>query len=98
MYKSIRIIFDSSIEDEIKKLIRCLDIKECVEFPDLKGEWGKDQKHLGTHIWPGSDSAILIIEEEEKAKKLIERLRKYKEDLEYDVPFHVIVINVEEYI
>jgi len=98
MYKSIRIIYDSAIKSDVVKIVKKNGIQKYIEYPNLKGEWSKDLKHLDNHIWPGTDSALLIIEEEEKSKKLIADLKNYKENMEYEVPFFVIVVNVEEFI
>ncbi len=98
MYKSIRIIYDSAIRCDVIKIVKGNGIQKCIEYPNLKGEWGKDLKHLDNHIWPGTDSVLLIIEEAEKAKQLIDNLRNYKENMEYEVPFFVVVVNVEEFI
>lgn len=98
MYKSIRIIYDSAIKGDVLKIVNKNGIDKCIEYPNLKGEWGTKLKHLDNHIWPGTDSALLIVEEAEKAKKLIDALRNYKENMEYEVPFFVIVVNVEEFI
>jgi hypothetical protein len=90
-------VYIFSSEDNISRELKTggngyFDLKKIDEL------WGKDLKHLDNHIWPGTDSVLLIIEEAEKAKQLIDNLRNYKENMEYEVPFFVIVVNVEEFI
>jgi len=101
MYKSIRIIYDSGIEERMDNLLKARDVKKYIKVPNIHGVWGETLKHMNTHVWPGTDSVIMVIVNTETAQKLSDDLKKLKNDLKADdinAPFVVIFSPIDEII
>lgn len=75
--KLVYIIYHSEYADEIKAIAMRCGVREYVEAPKV---WGMDASgpHMGTHVWPGTDSLMLLPLPREKAMQLLEALRVWK--------------------
>lgn len=101
MYKSIRIIYGSGIEERMDTLLKEREVKKYIKVPNIHGVWGEKVKHMNTHVWPGTDSVIMVIVDMATAKNLSEDLKKLKEDLKADdinAPFIAIFSPIDEII
>jgi hypothetical protein len=98
MYKEIKIVYCDSARDEIIKIFEKLDIDKYMNLNGLEAVWAKNVKHLNTRIWPGTDSLMFLILENEKANVLLEELREMKKTLMDGVGFFVLVSPIEEII
>ena len=98
MYKSIKVIYDSVIEDEIIAVLKKAGVRKFIIVPKVEGCWSSKVKHMDTHVWPGTDSVLFFILEKDKAVGVIEAIRSYKENLKVDVPINAVVSPVEEII
>ena len=97
-YKLLRIICDSSLEEELVEILVGEGIEEYTVFPSLKGSWEKSKKHLDSHVWPGTDSAIFTVLEKDRCYKLVEKFRIKKETMDYYITFKIIVSSVDIYL
>ncbi|WP_320047298.1 PG0541 family transporter-associated protein [uncultured Ilyobacter sp.] len=97
-YKLLRIICDSSLEEELVEILMGEGIEEYTVFPSLKGSWEKTKKHLDSHVWPGTDSVIFTVLEKDQCKKLVEKFRIKKESMDYYITFKIVVSSVELYL
>ncbi len=97
-YKLLRIVCDSSLEDELVGMLVEDGIEEYTIFPSLKGSWEKSKKHLDSHVWPGSDSIIFTVLEKKECERVVEKYRIKKESLDYYITFKIIVSPVELYL
>lgn len=97
-YKQFKIVFDSALERELLKVLEELKIEQYQIFPGLKGSWEKEKKHLNNHIWPGTDSVLVLIVEEETAEILLEKYKKLKAEMDYYITFKIVVQPVDVYI
>ena len=75
-----------------------LDIDKYMNLNGLEAVWAKNVKHLNTRIWPGTDSLMFLILDNEKANLLLEELRQMKKTLMDGVGFFVLVSPIEEII
>ncbi len=98
MYKEIKIVYCDSARDEITKIFEKLDIDKYMNLNGLEAVWAKNVKHLNTRIWPGTDSLMFLILDNEKANLLLEELREMKKTLMDGVGFFVLVSPIEEII
>lgn len=101
MYKSIRIIYDSGVEERIDNILQERGLKRYIKVPNIHGVWGDKMKHMNTHVWPGTDSVIMLIVDTDVAKKLSEDFKNLKSDLKKDdinAPFVVIFSPIDEII
>lgn len=98
LYKQIRIVYTEAAGDEIIKILDELGIEKYFNLPNLQAKWNKNIRHLGTHIWPGTDSLMTLLVENEKADELKERLRELKSNLKQGIDMYVIISPIEDII
>lgn len=101
MYKNIRIIYDSGIEERVDNLLLDRGLKRYIKVPNIHGVWGDKMKHMNTHVWPGTDSVIMLIVETEMAEKLSADFKNLKQELkkeDINAPFIVIFAPIDEII
>ncbi len=97
-YKQFKIVFDSALERSLLEVLEELNIEKYQIFQGLKGSWEKGKKHLNNHIWPGTDSVLVLIVEEKMSEVLLERYKKLKSEMDYYITFKIIVQPVDVYI
>lgn len=97
-YKLLRIICDSSLEEELVGILVGEGIEEYTIFPSLKGSWEKTKKHLDNHVWPGTDSMIFTVLEKNRCEKIIEKFKMKKESMDYYITFKIVVTSVDLYL
>lgn len=97
-YKQFKIVFDSALERDLLKILEEEKIEQYQIIPGLKGSWEKEKKHLNSHIWPGTDSVLILIVEEEISNNLLVKYKKLKDEMDYYITFKIIVQPVDVYI
>lgn len=97
-YKQFKIVFDSALERDLLKILEEEKIEQYQIFQGLKGSWEKEKKHLNSHVWPGTDSVLVLIVEEDIADMLLEKYKKLKNEMDYYITFKIIVQSVDVYI
>jgi|SRR5690625_702192 len=75
--KSVMIVCNMILSDEVMELLRRLNMRGFTRWDDVKGRGTDDgEPHLGTHIWPGLNSAFLVIVPEQRVSTLLEGVRE----------------------
>ncbi len=97
-YKQFKIVFDSALERDLLKILEEEKIEQYQIFPGLKGSWEKEKKHLNTHVWPGTDSVLVLIVESSVSERLLERYKRLKNEMDYYITFKIIVQPVDAYV
>ena len=94
--KEIRILFDSYFLEKIVSEIKEFGVERYLIVSKITGEWRKDLKHFDNHVWPGTDSMLLLIVEDEQAQEIVDVVRKIKDDLSDRIALAVIVTPIDE--
>ena len=76
------IIFNTSIEDEVNECLERCGIESYTKFPVLHGKGKLSGSHFGTHIWPDTNSALLIACDDGKVQYILEEVSKLKNSME----------------
>ncbi|GLI56466.1 hypothetical protein PM10SUCC1_19800 [Propionigenium maris DSM 9537] len=97
-YKQFKIVFDTALERDLLKILEEEKIEQYQIFPGLKGSWEKEKKHLNTHVWPGTDSVLVLIVEKNIAERLLEKYKRLKNEMDYYITFKIIVQPVDVYV
>src|SRR5690625_4597605 len=75
--KFMMIVCNMILCDEFMELMQTLNMSGCIRWDDGKGRGTDDgEPHLGTHIWPGLNSAFLVIVPEQRVSTLLEGVRE----------------------
>ncbi|TDT69889.1 hypothetical protein EV215_1432 [Hypnocyclicus thermotrophus] len=96
MYKEIRIVYSDAARNEILKIFKEEKIEKYINLEQVQAMWSKNIRHMGTHIWPGTDSIFILLLEKEKAEQLLKKLKEMKKKLIEGVDMFVTVTPVEE--
>ncbi|OQX85082.1 MAG: hypothetical protein B6D63_02995 [Candidatus Latescibacteria bacterium 4484_7] len=78
--KLVLIVFNSSIEDVVIESLKNAGIDEYTKFDDVLGVGKSSEPHMGTHIWPSTNSMLMISCENDKAAELAEEIKRLKEE------------------
>ncbi|WP_137757741.1 PG0541 family transporter-associated protein [Pontibacter sp. SGAir0037] len=71
------IVFNQALSEEIVSLLDEVAIRGFTKFNDLQGRGSLEgEPRMGTHTWPALNNAILSVAPDDKADKLISRLKE----------------------
>ncbi len=76
--KCVLIIYAPALECFVLKALEDSGQKKYTKAPYLHGVGGTSEPHLDTSIWPGSNSALLVVVEDAAKKVLLEKIGKLK--------------------
>ena len=94
--KEIKILFASYLLETVISEIKEYGVERYLVIPKLVGEWSKELKHFDNHVWPGTESMVLIIVDNYIADEIIEGLKMIKSDLGSTFSLGAIVTDVVE--
>jgi hypothetical protein len=92
--KGLFIIFAPAIEKSVFDEMKKAGIEHYTKFPYLHGVGGHSEPHLDSHVWPGSNEAVLAVVEDNLIPKVITGLKKVKEEF-LDEGLKMFVIPME---
>ena len=93
--KSIFLIYAPALESEVFSALERTGIKKYTKFPTLHGVGGHSEPHLDTQVWPGTNTALLIVTDEKTKMKLLIEVAEIKKEYHED-GIKAFVMNVEE--
>lgn len=76
--KQVEIIFNSAIEMELQACLNQKGITTFTKFEHVFGVGTHSEPHMGSHVWPGENSALVIVSEDENIPKILECVRNLK--------------------
>ncbi len=75
--KAVFVAYNQSLEGRVEFILDELVIRGFTRWTEVKGRGTvKGEPHLGTHTWPALNNTILTVLDEDKAAKLLARLRE----------------------
>lgn len=74
------VIFRQSLDEDIRRLLKDLDIKAFTEAPKVFGI-GEAGEAFGSLTWPGHNSMILAAMEDEQAERVIRGLQAFRDQM-----------------
>jgi nitrogen regulatory protein PII len=77
--KMVIFVYNASIEDEVRKCMNECGVDRFTRAGGLHGRGGHSEPHMGTHIWPSTNSMIMIVCGDETADRLLEKIKELKE-------------------
>lgn len=78
--KMLLLVFRQSLDQDLQKLLKDLDVKAFTEAPKAFGV-GKAGTAFSSFARPGFNSMILAAMEEEQADRVVARLRAFRDQL-----------------
>ena len=78
--KSVFITFDQAHFEQIMTVLNRLNCRGYTRIEQVQGRGSeKGDPHLGSHAWPGMNSAILSVVDDDRVAPLLEALRAIDE-------------------
>jgi hypothetical protein len=79
--KAVLIVHNVAIDAEVNEAMRSAGIDCYTKFPDILGRGRLSEPHLNTEVWPGVNYGTFVVTDEGNAKKLMQNVRKIRENL-----------------
>ncbi len=70
----VYIVYDRAIDEELGEILTNLDMQYYTKWKDVSGV-GRNDPHLGDHVWPGLNNVLMIVVDNEKKEALLQRIR-----------------------
>ncbi|MGH7257531.1 MAG: PG0541 family transporter-associated protein [Nitrospiraceae bacterium] len=78
--RMVMVIYRHSLDQDLRRLLKSLDIKAFTESPKLLGV-GETTHACGASTWPGHNAIILSAMEDDQAERVIGMLRKFRDHM-----------------
>ncbi len=65
------------IDDEVREILAVLGIRTYTRFPEVEGRLSHGEPREKTHVWPGSNSTMLVVVEEGVADSLVRKVEEF---------------------
>ena len=82
--KMIVLSYKESLDDEVMEDIGKFGIQSFTKWKQVQDQTESGYPKMGTHIWPGYNSALTFIAEDAVAKELMAQIRAYNENTKYE--------------
>ncbi len=81
--KSVFIVFNQAIINRVQDALDHLGIRGFTMWQDVMGRGSeKGEPHLGTHVWPAMNSAIMAVVSENEVKPLLKAIDELNKQAE----------------
>ena len=91
--KMVMLVYNASLEEEIMTVMKECGAAHYTQAPRVVGVGEKTGPRLDTHVWPGANSVVIVVVEDERARSLMERLGRLRDTLDGGVK--AFLLNVE---
>jgi len=78
--KMVFVVYNQAIETEVNQCLEECGVKYYTKFEQVFGIGKSSGPHMGTHIWPASNNALLIACDENMKDKIIQKVKEKKEE------------------
>ena len=82
--KMIFLSYKESLDDEVMEITKKVGIKSFTRWNQVQDHGESGYPKMGTHIWPGYNSALMFVAEDSVAKDLMTEIRTYNEKTKYE--------------
>ncbi|OHB62878.1 MAG: hypothetical protein A2Y77_00265 [Planctomycetes bacterium RBG_13_62_9] len=79
--KAVLIVHNAAISAEVDELLRSVGVEGYTKFPEILGRGQLSEPRLNTEVWPGVNCGTLVVVEDEKARTIMDRIRKMRQAL-----------------
>jgi len=79
--KAVLIIHNSAIDSEVTDALSEMGIDRYTKFTNTLGKGGSSPPHFNTPVWPGLNTATMVILEPSKAAQIMQRVRQMRQEL-----------------
>ncbi len=76
--------YKESMDNEIMALLADAGIKAYTKWKEVMDRGDTGYPKMGTHIWPGFNSALVVAAGDEEAKALMKRIKEFNASRKFD--------------
>ena len=73
--KAVLIVHNAAIDADVNDILDAVGVKHYTKFTGVLGKGQMSEPHLDIEVWPETNSATLVVTDEQKAKTLVEAVR-----------------------
>ena len=77
MMKMVFLDYYVGMDDEVKEILTALGVSSYTRFPEVEGRISCGEPREGSHVWPGSNSTMLVVVEEGVADSLVRKVEEF---------------------
>ena len=75
----IMVVFNSSIENEVMEALNEAGMTCYTRLPDIQGVGKESEPRLDSHVWPGTNTLLMVCATRETRDHILGAVRKLKE-------------------
>ena len=75
----IMVIFNSSIEEEMVEALKVAGMECFTKIPGVHGSGEESEPRLDSHVWPGTNTMLMICADERSKGPLLDAVRQLEE-------------------
>lgn len=79
--KMVMIVYNEAVDAEVMEVVSKAGIRNYTKFTGVFGKGAQSGTHLGTEIWPGRNSTIMVACDAQEASALVEGIRQLRKTL-----------------
>ncbi len=76
--KAVLIAYNVALHEEVLEILERLEIEGFTRWERVVGRGRSAGPHLGTHIWPAYNSALLVAADDAKADALFAEIKTFR--------------------
>ena len=77
--KAVLIVYSKSLNSELIAELEALGLHSYTRVETATGRGKNSGPHLGTHVWPDTNSALLVVGEEGETAQVMTLVRRFRE-------------------
>lgn len=82
--KMIFLSYPESFDDEVMELMETHELKSYTKWRQVIDQGESGHPKMGTHIWPGYNTALTFIAQDEKAKQFMCDIKSFNEKTKFE--------------
>ncbi len=75
--KAITVIFNISVEEVMLERIKACGVESFTLWPRIMGQGPGTEPRMDSHVWPGANAGLVMVLEDELARKVMSCLREF---------------------
>jgi hypothetical protein len=75
----VMVVFNSSIENEVMEALNEAGMTCYTRLPDIQGVGKESEPRLDSHVWPGTNTLLMICATQDTRDHILGAVRKLKE-------------------
>jgi len=82
--KLLLIAYNEALDEEVEELLHATSVEGFTKWTKTYGRGRSSGPHLGTHVWPKANNALVVVTEDDKAEKLLDGVRELRGRLSHE--------------